>query len=295
MNQNDLTIAVDLGGTNCRAAVVGVEGNIVRQIKREVNHDVSEPTIICDLINEVRGDSNIQKAVVGLPGIVDYELQKIVFYPNLPQEWKPFLTAPWISNKTGLEINLANDADLAGVGEAKFGAGRNFNDVVFVTISTGIGGAALLRGKLVHGKYAANDIGHIRINIDKSEDNSRSTPENCGSGPSLVHAAQEAGLDVDSKQLLDLVRQGDSIAKDVFETGIGGAAAGIVNLCWLYAPQMVIIGGGVGLNDDLVHPVVKDMLEKHGPTGIGKIEVKSAELGDSAALVGAAAWWSAVN
>ena len=85
------------------------------------------------------------------------------------------------------------------------------------------------------------------------------------------------------------------MAKSIFESGMSGAAAGIVNLCWLYAPQMVIIGGGVGLNDDLVHPVVTEMLDNHGPTGIGKIKVSAAELGDSAALVGAAAWWSAVN
>lgn len=289
-----LTIAVDLGGTNCRAAVVEPNGTIVRQIKYSVDHSAEKPQIIADVIEEIKGSEKIEKAVVGMPGIIDYELQKIVFYPNLPQQWKPFLTAPWIGKKTGLEVYLANDADLAGVGEAKFGAGKYYNDVVYVTISTGIGGAALLRGKLVHGKYAANDIGHVMINLD-SQDSSRSTPEKCGSGPSLVRQAKEAGLDVNTKELLDLVRSGDDRAVKVFEEGMRGAAAGIVNLAWLYAPQMVIIGGGVGLNEDLVHPIIKDSLDKSGPTGIGEIRIKAAKLGDSAALVGAAGWWSSID
>ncbi len=291
----DLTVAVDLGGTNCRAALVDSEGQILSQTKLAVDHDQPKPTVIIDAIKEATQGYETRKAVIGVPGIVDYELQRAVFVPNLPQQWIKRFTAPWIGKETGLEVSLANDADLAGVGEAKFGAGKLSDDVVYVTISTGIGGAAILRNKLVHGKFAANDVGHIMIDLPAAESGGDHTPEMYGAGPAFERQAEAQGLEVTCEELLDLVRSGDQAAEKAFRRGMLGAASGILNLAWLYAPAMVVIGGGVGLNADLVHPVVNEVLDKWGPKGVRPIKVVAAELGDNAALVGAAGWWTAFN
>lgn len=291
------TVALDLGGTYCRAAIVDSSGEILTQVKNKVDHDIKKPEIILESIEEIVGEYKPQNAVVGVPGIVDYESQQTVFYPNLPDSWKRYLTANWIARNLGIEVSLANDADMAAVGEARFGAGKYSRDIVYVTISTGVGGAAILGGKLVHGKFAANDVGHIIVDLCNAiEGNSKPyTPETSGAGPYLEQAASNIGLDVSAEELLNLVRSGDQEATEVFTKALRGTAAGIVNLAWLYAPQTVVIGGGVGLNNDLVHPIVKDMLKRFGPSGVGDIEVACAELGDDAAIKGAAAWWAAFS
>ncbi len=289
------TVAVDLGGTNCRAAVVGFNGEILHQIKHSVDHAEVDPEVVISSIKQVSDSYNVTKVVVGIPGIIDYELQKAVYVPNLPQSWIESLTAQWISSRTGLEVSLANDADLAAVGESSFGAAKSARDMVYVTISTGIGGGAILGGKLVHGKYAANDIGHVMVDLSAATEGGRYTPEMYGSGPNLDEQASEAGLSVSTEELVELVRSGDPLATEVFDRGIAGAAAGIVNLAWLYAPQIVVIGGGVGLNSDLVLPRVEELLNKYGPTGVEPAKVVSAKLGDSVGLVGAAGWWQAFS
>ena len=287
-------VAVDLGGTNSRAAIVDCDGNIVKQVKNPVNHDEPEPTVVIDSIKEVMAGEDVGKAVIGIPGIIDYELQQAVHVPNLPQNWIPKLSAEWLGSHTDLEVGLANDADLAAVGEAKFGAAKNYNDMVYVTISTGIGGGAVLGGKLVHGKYAANDIGHVMVDLSTTE-SGRYTPETYGSGPNLEAQARDVGLEVTTKELVELVRSGDEKATQVFDKGIRGAAAGIVNLAWLYAPAAIVIGGGVGLNADVVLPRIEELLASYGPDGVEPAKLLSAELGDSVALVGAAGWWEAFS
>lgn len=289
------TIAVDLGGTNCRAAVISCTGEILHQIKHSVDHNQVDPDVVICSIKEVIEGFEATKVVVGIPGIIDYELQKAVYVPNLPQSWIKSLTAQWISAATGLEVSLANDADLAAVGEASFGGAKSAKDMVYVTISTGIGGGAILGGKLVHGKYAANDIGHVMVDLSGANNGGRHTPEMYGSGPNLDQQASEAGLEVTTEELVELVRNGDPVATEVFDRGIAGAAAGVVNLAWLYAPQVVVIGGGVGLNADVVLPRIQKALEQFGPTGVEPAKVVSAELGDSVALVGAAGWWQAFS
>ena len=289
------TVAIDLGGTNCRAAVVSCTGEILHQVKEKTNHEEEFPDIVVAGIAEVTKGFDATKVVVGIPGIIDYELQRAVYVPNLPQGWIPSLTAQWISARSGLEVSLANDADLAAVGESAFGAGKSYSDIVYVTISTGIGGGVVLGGKLVHGKYAANDIGHVMVDIGAAMSGDRHTPEMLGSGPNLAEQAKAAGLEVTTEELVELVQNGDEVATKVFDKGIMGAAAGIVNLAWLYAPQAVVIGGGVGLNADLVLPRIEKLLNEFGPKGVKPAKVLSAEIGDSVGLVGAAGWWQAFS
>ncbi len=288
------TIAVDLGGTHVRAAIVDETGNVVDRIRRSTPSDDPSPGFLIEMMHEVRGGEPCSRAVIGLPGVIDHENEVLVKAPNLPQRWIPMLTDAWLTERSDLSISLANDADLAAVGEATFGAGRGFRDVVYVTISTGIGAGVVLGDHLMRGRYSGGEIGHTILSRTALAAGAPATVEDLGSGTSLTRRAKEAGLEFSGAELADKVREGHAVATEIWYKAIESAAAGIVNLCWIVTPQAVVVGGGVGMNGDLVLPTISAAIEAHGP-GVGKVAVLNAGLGDDAALAGAAAWWNAIG
>lgn len=287
-------VAIDLGGTNIRAALVESDGTIIKRERRPTPRGDETPAALVEMVQAMAADADVDRAVIGLPGVIDHEQESLVSAPNLVQSWIPLLTDAWLTRQTGLAVSLANDADLAAVGEASFGAGRETRDVVYVTISTGIGAGIMLGGKLLRGRYSGGEIGHTIVDRAMTVAGEDGTVEGLGSGTAIARTAEAAGLLETGAELTELVRSGHPTAVTVFDRAIESAALGIVNLCWLVSPQTVVIGGGVGLNGDLILPVVRRVVLEHGPT-IEPIDVVNAELGDDAGLVGAAAWWEAIG
>lgn len=289
------TVAIDLGGTNVRASLVAEDGKIKDRIQRPTPHHHPEPTIILEMMSEVSGSDGPSRAVIGLPGVIDHELEVLIEAPNIPQMWIPSLTEHWFEQRCGYEVSFANDADLAAVGESSFGAGRDHRDVVYVTISTGIGAGIVVGGTLVRGRLSGGEIGHTVVDIAAAARHEPATVEELGSATAFNRMARLGGIAEQGKELVDLVRSGHERATQVFEQSMFSAALGITNLCWLVLPQVVVIGGGLGRNIDLVHPIVRRVLDDHGPSSSKETHVVVAQLGDDAALAGAAAWWSAVG
>lgn len=288
------TIAVDLGGTHVRAALVDASGEVLHRIRRSTPTADPTPAFLVEMMHEVRGEEECRRAVIGLPGVIDHENEVLVKAPNLPQRWIPMLTDSWLTERSDLLISLANDADLAAVGEATFGAGRGFRDVVYVTISTGIGAGIVLGDHLMRGRYSGGEVGHTILSRTALAAGEPATVEDLGSGTSITRRAEAAGLEFSGAELADKAREGHPEAVEIWTKAIESAAAGIVNLCWIVTPQAVVIGGGVGMNGDLVLPIVSEAIEAHGP-GVSKVAVLNAGLGDDAALAGAAAWWNAIG
>lgn len=288
------TIAIDLGGTHVRAAMVDDRGTVLQRIRRSTPANDPSPAFLVELMHEVRGDHACDRAVIGLPGVIDHENEVLVKAPNLPQAWIPMLTDAWLTERSELAVSLANDADLAAVGEATFGAGRGFRDVVYVTISTGIGAGIVLGDRLMRGRYSGGEVGHTILSRTALAAGEPATVEELGSGTSISRRARAAGLEISGAELAERVRQQDPVAVGIWNKAIESAAAGIVNLCWIVTPQAVVVGGGVGMNGDIVLPIVQRAIAEHGP-GVGKVAVLNAGLGDDAALAGAAAWWNAVG
>lgn len=256
------------------------------------------PSVIPDLVSSVVAQSSgpaPQRAVVGVAGVIDHDVERLVAAPNLPQPWIPHLNEEWLSAALGLPVAMANDADLAAVGEANFGAGGGARDVVFVTVSTGVGAGLVVGGKLVRGRLSGGEIGHCVIDRGAALKGEPCTVEDLGSGTAIEREAAAAGIAERGSRLADLVRAGSQPALDIWNAAIEAVGLGVVNLAWIVAPQVVVIGGGVGMNHDLVLPIVERQLIEHGPDNAGEIKVVTAQLGDGAALAGAAAWWNAVG
>ncbi len=290
-----LVATVDLGGTHVRAAVVDAGGTVVRRIRRSTPADAPRPDILPELLTGIAAGEALAGAVVGVPGIVDHDADALVRAPNLPPAWTPWLTGAWLSQQAGLPVTLGNDADLAAVGEASFGAGRNHRDVVYVTISTGVGAGVVVNRSLVRGQHSGGEIGHTVIDRQAAREGRPCTVETLGAGPAIARAAAEAGLAERDDALAALVRAGHPTATGVWDRAMEAVGIGVANLAWLLAPQVVVIGGGVGRNTDIVLPRIAAVLERLGPVVPGGIEVRGAELGDDAGLIGAAAWFTAVG
>jgi glucokinase len=138
------TLAVDLGGTRMRAALVTPEGEVASRRTMTTPQDAACPDALMGLVGDVLAGADVADAVIGVPGRVDHRRGRLEHAPNLPPHWPAALDERLLSERFGVAVALANDADVAAVGEAYFGAGRPYADVVYLTISTGVGAGVLL-------------------------------------------------------------------------------------------------------------------------------------------------------
>ena len=297
------TVAVDLGGTHVRAALVADDGTVSGRLRRHTPVGAPAPDVVIELIAEVVAASTEDpgsgprpgRVVVGLPGLVDHEAERLVHAPNLPSAWTGHLHHDWLVERTGLDVALANDADLAAVGESSFGAGRSHRDVVYVTISTGVGAGLVVDDRLVRGARSGGEVGHTVIDRTAALAGAAATVEDLGSGTAMARRAAEAGIPERGPALADRVRSGDPAATEIWTSAIEAVAIGLANLAWIVTPDIVVVGGGVGMNGDLVLPTIRKGIDRFGPSAGPQIEVANAALGDDAGLAGAARWWKAVG
>lgn len=288
------TLAVDLGGTHLRCGAVDATGALSQRRESRTPHDGTGPDALVTTMRTVADATSCTTAVVGVPGRVDYRSGRLEYAPNLDPSWLPALTEQALSAAVGLPVALANDADLATVGEATFGAGRGAGDVAYVTISTGIGAGVVLGGLLVHGRRSLAEIGHTIADLEAFASGAPSTLEQLGSGTALGGLAAEAGLAGGAAAVVAGVRAGQADAERVWRRLLMAVEACVVNLAWLFSPDVVVIGGGIGLVGDVLVVPLAAALEAAGPPGMPKpTRLLPAGLGDDAALCGAAAWSTA--
>jgi glucokinase len=288
-------LAVDLGGTQMRTALVDRDGGLLLRRAQPTPRDAACPDALLLLVGGVLEDAGVQDAVIGVPGRVNYGSGALEYAPNLPPGWAAALTEANLSAVLGLRVSLANDADLAAVGEAWFGAGRGHADVVYVTISTGIGAGVILGGRLAHGRRSLAEAGHTIIDRTAVAAGAPATLEDQGSGTALGRLAAEAGLEGSGARLADLVEAGDPTAVRIWGSVAEAAGIGIANLAHLFSPEIVVVGGGVARAGELLLGPIRAALARLGPRHLATgIELVRAALGDDAGLAGAAGWSDAV-
>ena len=282
-------LAVDLGGTSMRAARTGADGVPAHRCEVPTPRTRGAAPLMA-LLEQVLDAGPVDGAVVGVPGRVDYGTGRLEHAPNLPTGWVAELAEDRLGHHLGTDVALANDADLAAVGEAWFGAGRHHRDVAYLTVSTGIGAGVVTGGLLVHGRRSLAEVGHTIVDW-RGLARGRATVEQLGSGTSLRVLAAEAGLEADGVEVERRWRAGDPVATRVWEQVITVAAVAAVNVAHLFTPDVLVVGGGVGLVGEAVLTPMRELLARWGPAGLPEpIEVVNAALGDDAALAGAAAW-----
>jgi glucokinase len=291
-------LAADVGGTQMRAALVDDEGRVLLRRSVPTPAEADVPALLTDLIASVaaeRGHGAASHAVVGLPGAVDYDTGRLLWAPHLPAQWPDLLSADGLTEHLGLPVGIANDADLAAVGEAWFGAGAASHAVGFVTISTGIGAGVVHGGRLLRGPRSLAEIGHAVIDWRAWFDGAPSTLEELGSGSAVARLARQAGLgDLGAREVQANAAAGEPRAVAIWQQAIAACAAGVSNLVMSFYPSTVVIGGGMGRQDEFFGPLRDIVLQRPGHYPADLTIVRST-LGDDAGLSGAAAWSGATS
>jgi glucokinase len=278
-----------------RAALVDSAGLIVSRRSASTPSDADTPSALIELIQSVGAERprEVAHAVVGLPGVVDYESGHLLWAPHLPMSWPELLSGSELSRGLGLRVYIANDADLAAVGEAAFGAGAGCANVAYVTISTGIGAGVVHGGRLVRGRRSLAEVGHTIIDWRAWRDGRPGTLEDLGSGSGMARLAREAGLgNQDARAVKRLALAGNERAAAIWEDAIAACAAGVSSLVLSFSPSRVVIGGGLGCQPEFFGRV-REIVMSHPEHHPDDLEIVPSALRDDAGLAGAAGWVAA--
>ena len=285
-------LAVGLGGTELRAARVDAAGGLAA-LAVTATHAAAGPDAVIEqivaLAREVRGDAAIVRLGVAAPGPLDPGAGVVLAAPTLAG-WRDVPLAARLKARLGLDVVLENDANAAALGEWRFGAARGTGSMVFVTISTGIGGGVVADGRLLHGRRGlAGEVGHMCVT-------QADAPCACGgagcweavaSGTALVRAGRTLGL-ADGPAIEAAARAGHRAARALLQQEARWLGIGIANLLHLYSPDCVVLGGGVMACFDMLQAEIRATVDARAMPAYRDVPIRPAALGANAGLIGAA-------
>jgi glucokinase len=289
------SIGVDLGGTKILAGVVSRDGEIVRRHERLTPHE-SQDAVVAELeaaVGELMDDS-VGGIGFGVPSPIDRERGVVVECVNLPLTDCPLRDA--MSARFGVPVGLDNDANAAAIGEWRAGSGRGVDDLVMLTLGTGLGGGVIANGRPFRGgKGGGVELGHVVIVHDgracQGACRGRGHLEAYVTGLAATKAAQEAfGPAADAHRLIRLANEGDEQARAILHDIGCHLGSGMGSFANVFGPDLIVIGGGFGVAawDHLVGPAEEVLRREALRPMRDTVRVVPAELGTAAGLIGAA-------
>lgn len=303
-------IGVDLGGTKISTAISTIEGEILKQTVVPTKAEEGEGPVLERIISTIEEvlvsakiNSNEVEAIgIGSPGPLDSEKGIILTTPNLP--FKNYNLVNPIKEKFGLPVFLDNDANVAAIGESMFGAGKGKKNIVYFTVSTGVGGGAVLNGQAYRGNTSnALEIGHMTVNPNGPRCNCGNVGclEAISSGTAIAKAAKEAVNSkvetslrqydkITSYEVFKEANKGDKVAKYIIDNALNYLGVGVANAISIFDPEMIIIGGGVTNAGKIVFDKVREVVNTRCFKAMAEsCEIVPAGLGTDAGVVGAVA------
>lgn len=309
-------LAVDIGGTKILTALVAASGTVRARHRAETPARGVEPVLeaIAAGVRAVREETgvaadDIVAVSVGAPGPLDPRTG-VVFEPPNIAAWYNVPLADLLAPRVGMPVVVENDANAAALGEWWVGAGAGASDLIYLTVSTGIGGGIIIDDRLVHGvSGTAGEVGHMTIDVSGPPCRcGRSTGclEALASGTAIARMAREAvsagrrtvllelaGGDpgaIDAQHVEAAARAGDAVAAEIFERAATYLGVGVANLLNLLNPARVVIGGGVSKAGALLFEPVRRVARSRAFERPGRdAEIVPAALGDDVGVIGAAA------
>ncbi|WP_027099243.1 ROK family protein [Clostridium paraputrificum] len=303
-------IGVDLGGTKISTAISTIEGNILANVVLPTKAEEGEAAVLGRIVQSIDevivGSSTsideIEAIGIGSPGPLDAKKGIIITTPNLP--FKNYNLVQPLKEKYNIPVYLDNDANAAAIGEYMFGAGKGKNSIVYFTVSTGVGGGAVLDGKVYRGHTSnALEIGHTTVDPNGPRCNCGNLGclEAMSSGTAIAKKGKEAVSTnvetilkkhdtVTSYEVFKEAEAGDEVAKDIIDNALTYLGIGVANAIATFDPEMIIIGGGVSKAGDIVFDTVKKVVNKRCFKSMAEsCEIVPAGLGSDAGVVGAVA------
>ena len=307
-----LTIGIDVGGTKVLGGVVDESGKVLTTARKDTPRQGGSALTqtIADVAKELLQQHSVTSVGVSAAGFVSSDRKTMLATPNIA-DWNGVDLDQQLTQLIGLPVVIENDANAAAWGEAKFGAGKNQDHMMMLTVGTGIGGGIVVNGALYRGAYGiAAEFGHMRVVPDGHicGCGARGCFEQYASGNALLRHAREAinaspevarnllsrgdgtvaGLT--GQAITEAARDGDPVALTAFNTTGQWLGGGIASLAVLLDPACVVIGGGVIDAGEILLKPTRESLERNMPFA-GKHpypQIIAAQLGNEAGLVGVA-------
>ncbi len=288
-------IALDLGGTQTRAALVDEHGNVSNRVSLPTPAQDGGDAVVAKLAEAAEQAAKSTTDIIGVglssPGPLDTEKGLAVDLPTI----KGMINFPLraaLEAKLKCRVYLENDGIAAAIGEWKHGAGKGLKSLVYVTVSTGIGGGVIVDGNVLHGrKGMAGHVGHLAI----YPDGLRCSCGNVGcweayaAGPAFASRASKAlGKTVQPTDVFKMAHEGNTTAQQQVNEQARLLGIGITSLLHLYSPEMVVIGGGLSNAFDQLYPGIDAYIQKNAMLAFKDVRIVKAALGGNSGLIGAA-------
>ncbi|MEN0020340.1 MAG: ROK family protein [Planctomycetota bacterium] len=300
-----IAIGIDLGGSRIKVGLAGDDGIIAAD-----TISVDDATRLTPHLPRVEGtikallaDAKVASCdgiAFGFPGIVrpDGRITKTYLkYDDMPD----LDIASWAKHAFGVPVYVENDANLACLGEWKHGAGRGFDDIVMLTLGTGIGSSAIVGGVPLRGTRgeAGNSGGHFVVNVGgrpaihglpgaaEAEASGWALPDIIREHPGFESSALARESRLDYATVIELASTGDAVARDVLKRSLDVWSATAINMIHAFGPDCVIIGGGVARAGSAVLEAIDEAVQTHAIAPGRKIKVTAAQQPEYAALLGA--------
>ncbi len=301
---------IDLGGTFVKCGVVDSNGRLLRKGKVKTEGDYASVVKgMAELALRLAQEEGVSLSGVGVgcPGMIDGEKGSVLYSNNLA--WKNEPLAKDIAKRTGVPVRITNDANAAALGEFAFGAGKNYKDVILITLGTGVGSGIVIGGKLFEGnKGAGAELGHtvIKTNGERCTCGRRGCLEAYASASVLVRQAKtymaqheetllwslcEGDCErMNGELLFAAVRANDKGAKRVLQRYVGYLACGLTNVANAFRPEAIVLGGGISAAGALLTAPLQRRLSRNifGGQKNAPVKILAATLENDAGILGAA-------
>jgi glucokinase len=308
-------LAIDLGGTKVAAALISPDHRVI-----EKTHS---PTLATEGLQPVTGrifaaiDHLLSQAntettqlygiAIAAAGAIDTGKGLVTSSPNLPG-WLDVPLRDMVKERYRVDCCLLNDANAAALAEHRLGAGRGINNLIYITVSTGIGGGIIVNGELYSGASGgAGEIGHMTIDASGPECHCGNVGclEMFASGRAVAGEAKRRIEQGEPSRLTDIVsgnlegitaervavaaQGGDRLALEVISKAASYLGVGMVNLVNIFNPEMIVVGGGLSKMGELLLKPAREVVKQRAfPLCAGAVRIVTAGLGDDAGLLGAA-------
>jgi glucokinase len=304
-------LAVDLGGTKVAAALMRVDGRILLREEEPTCQLGPQPGIdqIASLLEGLRvagkvDSSQVRGVGIGIPAVLEEGSDHVIWAPNLAG-WRDVALRPALERRLGLPVMVEYDGHTAILGEWWQGAGRGYRSLAMVIVGTGIGGGLILDGKLFRGRdRLAGAAGWFALTDDADQmdpyGQSIGHWEALAAGPGIARRAQALLKDhpgsslnqfetLTARLVFEAARRGDPLARQVVDQTASLLGLGVANIVSLVNPEIVILGGSIGRQDDLLLARLRQVVLRWAqPASARSVNIVASQLGADAGLYGAA-------
>lgn len=280
----------DIGGTSVKFGVAGENGALLQ--KNEIPNVITQKGVdglvesLASVTEQCQKEYSLRGIAVSTAGVVDPEKGLILYAPKYFPGYPGTALGERLEKRCGLPCTVENDVNAAALGEYWLGAGQGAKSLFCITVGTGIGGCALLDGRVIHGAACfGGEAGLQHITLD-------STWEEMASTRALIrNVAAAKGISetaLDGRKIFALAQGGDEEAATSIARQMDDLATGIANICYILNPERIIVGGGIAAQEAYLYPLLDTALrEKLFPLVYEKLTLRFAALQNDAGMLGA--------